>query len=199
MKHLRLKLWLLPVILTRRTRPVTPCAPVTNPFAVSSRSGTPEELKARAGGGMRGPACGAHERVGLGGWGFSQQARLVSPPACSVPQPRPHHMAPPPVACPAALPPAPGGLRPLSFSRHIHTAGARSWVSLLEDLSSKTGPLSPFPAPGSLQALIDEAHRRGIAVLLDVVHSHISGNQDDGLAGFDMGQREQDNYFKQVG
>lgn len=35
-------------------------------------------------------------------------------------------------------------------------------------------------------------------VLLDAVHSHISSNVDDGLAGFDMGQREEDNYFKQV-
>jgi hypothetical protein len=36
-------------------------------------------------------------------------------------------------------------------------------------------------------------------VLLDVVHSHISSNADDGLAGFDLGQPEEANYFKQVG
>ena len=34
-----------------------------------------------------------------------------------------------------------------------------------------------------MQALVDEAHKLGIVVLLDVVHSHISRNQDDGLAG----------------
>ena len=35
----------------------------------------------------------------------------------------------------------------------------------------------------------------GIRVLLDVVHSHISKNTEDGLAGLDLGQAEQDNYF----
>lgn len=59
---------------------------------------------------------------------------------------------------------------------------------------------SPPPAgtPEELKALIDEAHRLGICVLLDVVHSHISSNADDGLAGFDLGQPEEANYFKQV-
>ena len=38
----------------------------------------------------------------------------------------------------------------------------------------------------------------GIIVLLDVIHSHISSNEDDGLAGFDMGQKDDENYFLQV-
>ncbi|EFJ43598.1 1,4-alpha-glucan branching enzyme II [Volvox carteri f. nagariensis] len=58
-------------------------------------------------------------------------------------------------------------------------------------VSSRSG------TPEELKALIDEAHRRGLLVLLDVVHSHISKNQEDGLAGFDLGQKEEDNYFKQ--
>lgn len=35
----------------------------------------------------------------------------------------------------------------------------------------------------------------GLVVLLDVVHSHISSNADDGLAGFDIGQSAADGYF----
>ena len=35
---------------------------------------------------------------------------------------------------------------------------------------------------------MDAAHGLGLAVLLDVVHSHVSSNSDDGLAGFDVGQ-----------
>ena len=34
------------------------------------------------------------------------------------------------------------------------------------------------------QALVDRAHDLGLAVLLDIVHSHISSNANDGLSGF---------------
>ncbi|KAI3429595.1 hypothetical protein D9Q98_005681 [Chlorella vulgaris] len=58
-------------------------------------------------------------------------------------------------------------------------------------VSSRSG------TPEELKALIDAAHGCGITVLLDVVHSHISLNADDGMAGFDLGQPEEANYFKQ--
>jgi 1,4-alpha-glucan branching enzyme len=44
-------------------------------------------------------------------------------------------------------------------------------------VSSRSG------SPEDLKALVDAAHGAGLVVLLDVVHSHISKNADDGLAG----------------
>jgi 1,4-alpha-glucan branching enzyme len=61
-----------------------------------------------------------------------------------------------------------------------------------------TNPFAPSSrsgTPDELKSLIDEAHGMGIAVLLDVVHSHICKNVLDGLAGFDFGQDEASNYF----
>lgn len=44
---------------------------------------------------------------------------------------------------------------------------------------------SRFGTPEDLKELIDTAHSMGLAVLLDVVHSHASSNVDDGLNMFD--------------
>ncbi|XP_031630516.1 1,4-alpha-glucan-branching enzyme [Contarinia nasturtii] len=44
---------------------------------------------------------------------------------------------------------------------------------------------SRFGTPDALKKLIDEAHRLGLFVLLDVVHSHASKNVEDGLNQFD--------------
>lgn len=45
--------------------------------------------------------------------------------------------------------------------------------------------LSRFGTPDDLKLLIDEAHRLGLIVLLDVVHSHASKNVADGLNRWD--------------
>ena len=44
---------------------------------------------------------------------------------------------------------------------------------------------SRFGKPGELKALINQAHKMGIAVLLDVVHSHASKNTREGINEFD--------------
>ncbi|CAF2027266.1 unnamed protein product [Rotaria magnacalcarata] len=44
---------------------------------------------------------------------------------------------------------------------------------------------SRYGTPEELKALIDEAHKYGLAVLLDIVHSHSSTNVVDGLNMFD--------------
>ncbi|QDA61195.1 alpha amylase C-terminal domain-containing protein [Hymenobacter jejuensis] len=47
------------------------------------------------------------------------------------------------------------------------------------------GVSSRFGTPEELKHLVNEAHSRGIAVLLDVVHSHAVKNEAEGLADFD--------------
>lgn len=44
---------------------------------------------------------------------------------------------------------------------------------------------SRYGTPDELKEMIDEAHRLGLYVLLDVVHSHASKNVQDGLNQFD--------------
>ncbi len=44
---------------------------------------------------------------------------------------------------------------------------------------------SRFGTPDDLKALIDEAHAAGLAVLMDLVHSHAVSNETEGLSRFD--------------
>ena len=44
---------------------------------------------------------------------------------------------------------------------------------------------SRFGTPDELKALVDEAHRLGLVVLIDIVHSHASKNTNDGINMFD--------------
>jgi 1,4-alpha-glucan branching enzyme len=44
---------------------------------------------------------------------------------------------------------------------------------------------SRFGTPEELKELIDEAHRHGVAVIMDIVHSHAVKNENEGLANLD--------------
>eukprot|EP01026_Neomeris_dumetosa_P075613 TRINITY_DN80114_c0_g1_i6.p1 TRINITY_DN80114_c0_g1~~TRINITY_DN80114_c0_g1_i6.p1 ORF type:complete len:484 (-),score=74.47 TRINITY_DN80114_c0_g1_i6:81-1355(-) len=77
----------------------------------------------------------------------------------------------------------------MAIQEHVYYGSFGYHVTSPFAISSRCG------TPDELKALVDEAHRLGLTVLLDVVHSHISKNAQDGLAGFDMGQAPEMNYF----
>ncbi|MEZ4686325.1 MAG: alpha-amylase family glycosyl hydrolase [Bacteroidia bacterium] len=52
-------------------------------------------------------------------------------------------------------------------------------------VSNFFAPSSRFGSPEELKYLVNEAHKRGIAVILDVVHSHAVKNLAEGLNRFD--------------
>lgn len=52
-------------------------------------------------------------------------------------------------------------------------------------VSSFFAPSSRFGTPEELKQLIDEAHGMGIAVIMDIVHSHAVRNEVEGLGRFD--------------
>jgi 1,4-alpha-glucan branching enzyme len=52
-------------------------------------------------------------------------------------------------------------------------------------VSNFFAPSSRFGTPEELKELVDDAHARGIAVIMDLVHSHAVLNENEGLARFD--------------
>jgi 1,4-alpha-glucan branching enzyme len=52
-------------------------------------------------------------------------------------------------------------------------------------VSSYFAPSSRFGTPEELKQLIDEAHQMGLAVIMDIVHSHAVKNELEGLSHFD--------------
>ena len=51
-------------------------------------------------------------------------------------------------------------------------------------VSSFFAPSSRFGTPEELKSLIDTAHSKGIAVIMDIVHSHAVKNENEGLGNF---------------
>lgn len=52
-------------------------------------------------------------------------------------------------------------------------------------VSSFFAASSRFGTPEALKALIDAAHQNGVAVIIDLVHSHAARNENEGLSRFD--------------
>lgn len=59
------------------------------------------------------------------------------------------------------------------------------YASFGYQVSNFFAPSSLYGTPDELKKLIDDAHKSGIAVLLDIVHSHASANTNEGLSMFD--------------
>jgi 1,4-alpha-glucan branching enzyme len=57
-------------------------------------------------------------------------------------------------------------------------------------VSNFFAPSSRFGDPEELKALIDEAHRLGIAVIMDLVHSHAVKNENEGIGNIDGSHRQ---------
>ncbi len=57
-------------------------------------------------------------------------------------------------------------------------------------VSSFFAPTSRFGTPEDLKYLINKAHQLGIAVVMDIVHSHAVKNIEDGLNDFDGSQKQ---------
>lgn len=51
-------------------------------------------------------------------------------------------------------------------------------------VSNFFAPSSRFGTPEELKELVDEAHKNGIAVIMDIVHSHAVKNENEGLGNF---------------
>lgn len=67
----------------------------------------------------------------------------------------------------------------MAIMEHVYYASFGYQVTNFFAASSRYG------TPDELRELVDECHRYGITVFLDVVHSHASKNTADGLNQFD--------------
>ncbi len=67
----------------------------------------------------------------------------------------------------------------MALQEHPYYGSFGYQVSNIFALSSR------FGTPEEFKALVDAAHARGIAVVMDIVHSHMVKNEDEGLSRFD--------------
>ena len=67
----------------------------------------------------------------------------------------------------------------MALQEHPYYGSFGYQVSGIYALSSR------FGTPEEFKALVDDAHARGIAVVMDIVHSHMVKNEAEGLSNFD--------------
>ena len=70
-------------------------------------------------------------------------------------------------------------LQIMALQEHPYYGSFGYQVSNFYALSSR------FGTPEEFKALVDDAHGKGIAVVMDIVHSHSVSNEDEGLSRFD--------------
>ena len=70
-------------------------------------------------------------------------------------------------------------LQVMALQEHPYYGSFGYQVSNFYALSSR------FGTPEEFKALVDDAHGKGIAVVMDIVHSHSVSNEDEGLSRFD--------------
>jgi len=71
------------------------------------------------------------------------------------------------------------GLQIMAVAEHAHQS------SFGYQVTSFFAPSSRFGTPDELKELVDTAHAYGLTVIMDLVHSHCSSNQVDGIAAMD--------------
>ena len=77
----------------------------------------------------------------------------------------------------------------MAIQEHAYYGSFGYHVTNFFGVSSRSG------SPEDFKYLVDKAHELGLRVIIDIIHSHASKNTEDGLAGFDVGQKADDNYF----
>lgn len=78
----------------------------------------------------------------------------------------------------------------MAIMEHVYYGSFGYHVTSPFAVTSRSG------TPDEFKGLVEEAHRLGLLVIVDLVHSHVSMNTDDGLNGLDLGQDESQSYFK---
>lgn len=81
----------------------------------------------------------------------------------------------------------------MAVMEHAYYASFGYHVTLPFGVCSRQGN------PEDLKYLVDACHAHGLVVIMDVVHSHVSSNEVDGIAGMEMGQGDAASTYYHMG